>query len=79
MYKINDVKYFTVNQRIDSNGSTKYLHATTQKQQNALYSRQTTTLPMSGNLHHPAGLLGYFRKIHKLLMAKVRPINCLEN
>lgn len=59
-----------LNQMIESNGSSKHLHAT--------LPRETTTLPASGNLHHPAGPLGYLRIPHKL-MAKVRPIWCLAN
>lgn len=46
------------------------------KHQNAYTSHQTTTIPMSGNLHHPAGQLRYCRKTHELLMAKIRPILC---
>lgn len=42
----------SVNQMIESNGSSKHLHAT--------LPRETTTLPASGNLHHPAGPLGKF-------------------
>lgn len=59
-----------LNQMIESNGSSKHLHGT--------LPRETTTLPASGNLHHPAGPLGYLRIPHKL-MAKVRPIWCLAN
>lgn len=40
----------SVNQMIESNGSSKHLHGT--------LPRETTTLPASGNLHHPAGPLG---------------------
>ncbi|XP_052873155.1 uncharacterized protein LOC128278466 [Anopheles cruzii] len=59
-----------LNQMIESNGSSKHLQGT--------LPRETTTLPASGNLHHPAGPLGYLRIPHKL-MAKVRPIWCLAN
>ncbi|KXJ83149.1 hypothetical protein RP20_CCG009062 [Aedes albopictus] len=38
-----------LNQMIESNGSSKHLHGT--------LPRETTTLPASGNLHHPAGPL----------------------
>ncbi|XP_035891846.1 uncharacterized protein LOC118503076 [Anopheles stephensi] len=59
-----------LNQMIESNGSSKHLQGT--------LPRETTTIPASGNLHHPAGPLGYLRIPHKL-MAKVRPIWCLAN
>ncbi|XP_055618936.1 uncharacterized protein LOC129764144 isoform X2 [Toxorhynchites rutilus septentrionalis] len=59
-----------LNQMIESNGSSKHVHGT--------LPRETTTLPASGNLDHPAGPLGYLRIPHKL-MAKVRPIWCLAN
>lgn len=69
-----------VNQTIDTNGATKIVqaNATMRKSTNSLYSHQLnnlTTLPLSGNLHHPAERSQYFLNIQRnLLMATVRPI-----
>ncbi|XP_055381657.1 uncharacterized protein LOC129612169 [Condylostylus longicornis] len=57
----------------ETNGSSKHLHGTLPREHTALP-------PISGNLYHPAGPLGYLRIQHKLLMmAKVRPIWYLIN